>query len=88
MPHIGAQKILIGQRLFAATADTQFGHAAIPWKKGIVHRTVAQMPIQHQSLIDLVQAPFWVFGLPVASLAQAGFRFAEDLITAYAYFFA
>ena len=27
----------IGQRLFAAAADTQFGHAAVTWKQWIVY---------------------------------------------------
>ena len=57
VPRIGTHKILIGQDLLAATPDSQFGHAAIPWKKGIIHGTVAQIPIQRQSLIDLVHPP-------------------------------
>ena len=47
VPHIGAQEILIGQRLFAATADAQFSHAAIARKQWVVYRTKTQVPVQH-----------------------------------------
>src|SRR6185437_16098854 len=86
VPHISAQEILIGQRLLAAAADTQLSHAAIARKKRIVYRTVPQMPVQHQRLIDLVYTSLWasIFSLPVERKLR--FHFAGSLITADAYF--
>ena len=86
VPRVGTHKILIGQDLLAATPDSQFGHAAIPRKKGIIHGTVAQIAIQRQGLIDLVQPPFRVTVFPLPIYCKPRFGIAENLITAEAYF--